>query len=89
MPPRSAPRSGDGPPALGPDFSGSKSICSRSPADRSVAAARHIEQSIAAFRSELKNPHAITEAMPRAIESIENEIRSLSRASMIRAEWNR
>jgi localization factor PodJL len=40
----------------------------------------HIEQSIAAFRSELAEiRHAITEAMPRrAIESIENEIRSLS-----------
>jgi localization factor PodJL len=40
-----------------------------------------IEQSIAAFRSELSEiRHAITEAMPRrAIESIENEIRSLSR----------
>ena len=40
-----------------------------------------IEQSIAAFRSELAEiRNAITEAMPRrAIESIENEIRSLSR----------
>src|ERR1700680_4021942 len=40
-----------------------------------------IEQSIAVFRSELAEiRHAITEAMPRqAIESIENEIRSLSR----------
>jgi localization factor PodJL len=40
-----------------------------------------IEQSIAAFRSELAGiRHVITEAMPRrAIESIENEIRSLSR----------
>jgi localization factor PodJL len=40
-----------------------------------------IEQSIVAFRSELAEiRHAITEAMPRrAIESIENEIRSLSR----------
>jgi localization factor PodJL len=40
-----------------------------------------IEQSIAAFRSELSEIRAaITEAMPRrAIESIENEIRSLSR----------
>ena len=39
----------------------------------------HIEQSIAAFRNELAEiRHAITEAMPRrAIESIENEIRSL------------
>ncbi|HKH00009.1 MAG TPA: hypothetical protein VKB08_04705, partial [Bradyrhizobium sp.] len=40
-----------------------------------------IEQSITAFRGELAElRHAITEAMPRrAIESIENEIRSLSR----------
>ena len=40
-----------------------------------------IEQSISAFRGELAEiRHAITEAMPRrAIESIENEIRSLSR----------
>ncbi len=40
-----------------------------------------IEQSIAAFRSELAEiRHAITEAMPRqAIESIESEIKSLSR----------
>ncbi|CCE07479.1 conserved hypothetical protein [Bradyrhizobium sp. STM 3843] len=40
-----------------------------------------IEQSIAAFRNELAEiRHAITEAMPRrAIETIENEIRSLSR----------
>jgi localization factor PodJL len=40
-----------------------------------------IEQSIATFRGELAEiRHAITEAMPRqAIESIENEIRSLSR----------
>jgi localization factor PodJL len=40
-----------------------------------------LEQSIAAFRSELADiRHAITEAMPRqAIESIESEIRSLSR----------
>ena len=39
----------------------------------------HIEQSIAAFRSELAEiRQAITEAMPRrAIESLENEIRSL------------
>jgi localization factor PodJL len=41
----------------------------------------HIEQSIAAFSNELAEiRHAITEAMPRrAIESIENEIRSLHR----------
>ncbi|MGL1399950.1 hypothetical protein ACSTI4_23390, partial [Vibrio parahaemolyticus] len=39
------------------------------------------EQAINAFRSELAEiRHAITEAMPRrAIESIENEIRSLHR----------
>ena len=41
----------------------------------------HVEQSIAAFRSELAEiRQAITEAMPRReIESLENEIRSLSR----------
>ena len=41
----------------------------------------HIDQSIAAFRRELSDIRlAITEAMPRrAIESIENEIRSLAR----------
>ncbi|MCP3461546.1 tetratricopeptide repeat protein [Bradyrhizobium sp. CCGUVB23] len=41
----------------------------------------HIEQSITAFRNELAEiRHVITEAMPRrAIESIENEIRSLHR----------
>jgi localization factor PodJL len=41
----------------------------------------HLEQSIAAFRGELTEiRQAITEAMPRrAIESIENEIRSLHR----------
>src|SRR3954452_7716010 len=41
----------------------------------------HIEESIAAFRGELAEiRRAITEAMPRrAIETIENEIRSLSR----------
>ena len=41
----------------------------------------HVEQSIAAFRSELTEiRHALTEAMPRrAIELIENEIRTLSR----------
>ncbi|HZC46796.1 MAG TPA: hypothetical protein VE243_09985, partial [Candidatus Acidoferrum sp.] len=41
----------------------------------------HIDQSIAAFRRELSEIRlAITEAMPRrAIESIENEIRSLAR----------
>lgn len=41
----------------------------------------HIEQSVKAFRSELAEiRNVITEAMPRrAIESIENEIRSLSR----------
>lgn len=40
-----------------------------------------IEQSIAAFRSELSEiRHAITEALPRrAIESLENEIRALGR----------
>ena len=57
-------------------------ICSRSRArSRRCSGPITSEQSIAAFRSELAEiRHAITEAMPRrAIESIENEIRSLSR----------
>ena len=49
--------------------------------DRSAAAPSGVEPSIAAFRVELAEIRAaITEAMPRrAIELIENEIRSLSR----------
>ena len=63
-------------------FPVSNAICSRSPArSRRLQRPDGIEQSIAAFRSELAEiRHAITEAMPRrAIELIENEIRSLSR----------
>ena len=63
-------------------FPRSSAICSRSRArSRRCSAPTMIEQSIAAFRSELAEIRAaITEAMPRrAIELIENEIRSLSR----------
>jgi localization factor PodJL len=66
----------------GPDFSSLErhlfKITSQIEALRRPAG---IEQSIAAFRTELAEIRtAITEAMPRrAIESIENEIRSLSR----------
>ena len=49
--------------------------------DRGAAASRAVEESIAAFRGELAEiRQAITEAVPRReIESLENEIRSLSR----------
>ncbi|MDB5628612.1 MAG: Sel1 [Tardiphaga sp.] len=66
----------------GPDFSGLErqlyKITGQIEALQRPDAA--VEQSIASFRSELADiRHTITEAMPRrAIESIENEIRSLS-----------
>jgi localization factor PodJL len=81
MAPRNAPPTAPTMPA-GPDFSTLErhlfEITSQ------IAALQRpdgIEQSITAFRGELAEiRHAITEAMPRrAIESIENEIRSLSR----------
>jgi localization factor PodJL len=81
MPPRSAPAMA--PPApSGPDFSGlEKHLLKITSQIEALQRPDHIEQSIAAFRGELNEiRHAITEAMPRrAIESIENEIRSLSR----------
>ena len=85
MPPRSAPPIA---PAMapaapsGPDFSGlEKHLLKITSQIEALQRPDNIEQSIAAFRSELNEiRHAITEAMPRrAIESIENEIRSLSR----------
>jgi localization factor PodJL len=85
MPPRSAPPIAPAmaPPALaGPDFSGlEKHLLKITSQIEALQRPDNIEQSIAAFRSELNEiRHAITEAMPRrAIESIENEIRSLSR----------
>jgi localization factor PodJL len=96
MPPRSAPpmmapaappMAAYAPPiapaaAPGPDFSSlERHLIKITSQIESLQRPDHVEQSIAAFRSELAEiRHAITEAMPRrAIESIENEIRSLSR----------
>ena len=66
----------------GPDFSGlEKHLLKITSQIEALQRPDNIEQSIAAFRSELNEiRHAITEAMPRrAMDSIENEIRSLSR----------
>ena len=86
MPPRSAPPIAPAmapqPAPSGPDFSGlEKHLLKITSQIEALQRPDNIEQSIAAFRSELSEiRHAITEAMPRrAIESIENEIRSLSR----------
>src|SRR5438094_112124 len=76
-PPMAAPA-----PPAGPDFSAlERHLLKITSQIESLQRPDHIEQSIAAFRSELADiRHAITEAMPRrAIESIENEIRSLHR----------
>ena len=70
------------PAAPGPDFSAlERHLVKITSQIEALQRPDHIEQSIAAFRSELAEIRAaITEAMPRrAIESIENEIRSLSR----------
>jgi localization factor PodJL len=88
MPPRSAPPVA--PPArpmasaapAGPDFSSlERHLIKITSQIEALQRPDHLEQSIATFRSELAEiRHAITEAMPRrAIESIENDIRSLSR----------
>lgn len=95
MPPRSAPPIAPAAPSVpayappaapaapaGPDFSSlERHLIKITSQIEALQRPDHIEQSIAAFRSELTEiRHAITEAMPRrAIESIENEIRSLSR----------
>ena len=81
MPPRSAPPTAPAMPA-GPDFSTlERHLFKITSQIEALQRPDGIEQSIAAFRGELAEiRHAITEAMPRrAIESIENEIRSLSR----------
>ncbi|HKS21063.1 MAG TPA: hypothetical protein VJS63_17805 [Bradyrhizobium sp.] len=91
-PPRSMPRNAPPmaqyaqpapPPApAGPDFSSlERHLVKITSQIEALQRPDHLEQSIAAFRSELAEiRHAITEAMPRrAIDSIENEIRSLSR----------
>jgi localization factor PodJL len=70
------------PPAAGPDFSSlERHLFKITSQIEALQRPDHVEESIAAFRGELAEiRHAITEAMPRrAIESIENEIRSLSR----------
>jgi localization factor PodJL len=69
-------------PAVGPDFSSlERHLFNITSQIEALQRPNGIEQSIAAFRSELAEIRvAITEAMPRrAIESIENEVRSLSR----------
>jgi len=81
MPPHSAPPMAPAMPA-GPDFSTlERHLFKITSQIEALQRPDGIEQSIAAFRGELTEiRHAITEAMPRrAIESIENEIRSLSR----------
>lgn len=70
------------PPPAGPDFSSlERHLLKITSQIEALQRPDHIEQSIAAFRSELAEIRAaIIEAMPRrAIESIENDIRSLSR----------
>jgi localization factor PodJL len=89
MPPRSVPpiapamaQPAMAPAPSGPDFSGlEKHLLKITSQIEALQRPDNIEQSIAAFRGELNEiRHALTEAMPRrAIESIENEIRSLSR----------
>ena len=68
-------------PAMSADLSGLERQLSRITHQIDGLRPDAVEQSIAAFRNELADiRHTITEAMPRrAIESIENEIRSLSR----------
>jgi localization factor PodJL len=66
----------------GPDFSSlERHLVKITSQIESLRRPDHLDQSIAAFRSELAEiRHAITEAMPRrAIESIEGEIRQLAR----------
>jgi localization factor PodJL len=81
MPPRHAPPVAPAMPT-GPDFSTlERHLLKITNQIEAMQRPNGIEQSIAAFRGELAEiRHAITEAMPRrAIESIENEIRSLVR----------
>ena len=87
VPPRAAPSIAPAPPpppphAPGPDFSAlERHLIKITNQIEALQRPDHTEQSIAVFRNELSDiRHAITEAMPRrAIESIENEIRSLHR----------
>ncbi|MGF6307316.1 localization factor PodJL [Bradyrhizobium sp. i1.8.4] len=91
MPPRTAPPMPQSAPPMaayapppaapaGPDFSSlERHLIKITSQIEALQRPDHVEQSIAAFRGELAEiRQAITEAMPRrAIESIENEIRSL------------
>jgi localization factor PodJL len=84
LPPRAAPPMAPIMPGAptGPDFSAlERHLVKITSQIEALQRPDGIEQSIAAFRGELTEiRHAITEAMPRrAIQSIENEIRSLSR----------
>jgi localization factor PodJL len=70
------------PPPPGPDFSAlERHLFKITSQIEALQRPDHLEQSIAAFRGELSEIRAaITEAMPRrAIETLESEIRSLSR----------
>jgi len=69
------------PPPPGPDFSSLERHLFKITSQIEALQRPDIEQSVAAFRTELNEIRtAITEAMPRrAIESIESEVRSLSR----------
>src|SRR6266568_1598278 len=81
LPPRGAPPVVPATPT-GPDFSAlERHLVKITSQIEALQRPDGIEQSIATFRGELTEiRHAITEAMPRqAIESVENEIRSLSR----------
>ena len=83
MPPRQAPPiAPSAPPPPGPDFSSlERHLVKITSQIEALQRPDHLEQSIAAFRNELAEIRAaITEAMPRqAIETLESEIRSLSR----------
>jgi localization factor PodJL len=84
MAPSAPPMAAYAPPTApaGPDFSSlERHLIKITSQIEALQRPDHIEQSITAFRGELAEIRAaITEAMPRrAIESIENEIRSLSR----------
>ena len=82
MPAPAQPQQVAQPAPAGPDFSSlERHLLKITSQIESLQRPDHIEQSIAAFRGELSEIRlAITEAMPRhAIESIENEIRSLHR----------